>query len=250
MIELKGISKTFNKNSANENQLLSDFNLTIRKNEFTLIVGSNGSGKSSLLNLLAGTIIPDSGQILIDEKDISSVKDFRRSKWIARIFQDPLSGTAPELSILENFRLASIRTQSKSLRIGTDRKFKDQIREKIAGLGLGLENKLDQSMGSLSGGQRQALTILMATSDDTRLLLLDEPVAALDPKTATTIMKLANEIIRKSNLTAIMVTHSMRDVMEYGDRLIMLKNGKIDRDLSGSDKKKVQLNDLYDWFGE
>lgn len=250
MIELKGISKTFNKNSANENQLLNDFNLTIRKNEFTLIVGSNGSGKSTLLNLLAGTIIPDSGQILIDEKDISSVKDFRRSKWIARIFQDPLSGTAPELSILENFRLASIRTQSKSLRIGTDRKFKDQIREKIAELGLGLENKLDQSMGSLSGGQRQALTILMATSDDTRLLLLDEPVAALDPKTATTIMKLANEIIRKSNLTAIMVTHSMRDVMEYGDRLIMLKNGKIDRDLSGSDKKKVQLNDLYDWFGE
>jgi putative ABC transport system ATP-binding protein len=250
MIELKGISKTFNKNSANENQLLSDFNLTIRKNEFTLIVGSNGSGKSTLLNLLAGTIIPDSGQILIDEKDISSVKDFRRSKWIARIFQDPLSGTAPELSILENFRLASIRTQSKLLFIGTDRKFKDQIREKIAELGLGLENKLDQSMGSLSGGQRQALTILMATSDDTRLLLLDEPVAALDPKTATTIMKLANEIIRKSNLTAIMVTHSMRDVMEYGDRLIMLKNGKIDRDLSGSDKKKVQLNDLYDWFGE
>ncbi|MBK6987158.1 MAG: ATP-binding cassette domain-containing protein [Bacteroidetes bacterium] len=250
MIELKGISKTFNKGTANENQLLNDFNLTIRKNEFTLIVGSNGSGKSTLLNLLAGTIIPDSGQILIDEKDISSVKDFRRSKWIARIFQDPLSGTAPELSILENFRLASIRTHSKLLFIGTDRKFKDQIREKIAELGLGLENKLDQSMGSLSGGQRQALTILMATSDDTRLLLLDEPVAALDPKTATTIMKLANEIIRKSNLTAIMVTHSMRDVMEYGDRLIMLKNGKIDRDLSGSDKKKVQLNDLYDWFGE
>ena len=250
MIELKGISKTFNKNSANENQLLSDFNLTIRKNEFTLIVGSNGSGKSTLLNLLAGTIIPDSGQILIDEKDISSVKDFRRSKWIARIFQDPLSGTAPELSILENFRLASIRTHSKSLRIGTDRKFKDQIREKIAGLGLGLENRLDQSIGSLSNGQRQALTILMTTTDDTRLLLLDEPVAALDPKTATTIMKLANDIIKKSNLTAIMVTHSMRDVMEYGDRLIMLKNGKIDRDLSEIDKKNLQLNELFDWFGE
>ncbi len=250
MIELKGITKTFNKGSANGNQLLNDFNLAIRKNEFTLIIGSNGSGKSTLLNLLAGTIQPDAGQILFDEKDISSLKDFRRSKWIARIFQDPLSGTAPELSIVENFRLASIRTKAKLLRIGTSKIFKEQIRDKIASLGLGLENKLDQNMGSLSGGQRQALTLLMATSDETKLLLLDEPVAALDPKTAKTIMNLANDIVRKSNLTAIMVTHSMRDVIEYGDRLIMLKNGEIDRDLSDLEKKNVQLNELYDWFGE
>lgn len=249
MIELQGISKTFNKGSANENQLLSDFNLTIKENDFTVIVGSNGSGKSTVLNLLAGNHQPDSGKILLDGKDITPLKDFQRSKWIARIFQDPLAGTAPDLTILENFRLASLRTHRKGLNLGINQKFTDQIRAKVAGLGLGLESKLNQNMGSLSGGQRQALTLIMATSDETRLLLMDEPVAALDPKTAGIIMKLANDIIKESKLTAIMVTHAMRDVMEYGDRLIMLKNGKIDRDLSETTKKNLQLNELYDWFG-
>lgn len=250
MIELQSIYKSYNKGSANENQLLSDFNLTVKQNEFTLIVGSNGSGKTTLLNLLAGNIFPDNGKIILNGNDITGLKDFQRSKWIARIFQDPLAGTAPELTILENFRLASLRTHSKSLKLGIDQSFRDSIRSKVAGLGLGLEDKLDQKIGLLSGGQRQALTLLMATSDETHLLLLDEPVAALDPKTSTVIMKLADELISKSKLTAIMVTHSMRDVMEYGDRLIMLKNGKIDRDLSGTTKKNIQLNELYDWFGE
>mgnify|MGYP001160583187 CR=1 FL=1 len=249
MIELQGISKTFNKGSANENHLLHDFHLSVKQNEFTLIVGSNGSGKSTLLNLLAGNIFPETGKILLDRIDVTGLKDFERSKWIARIFQDPLAGTAPDLSILENFRMASLRTHGKSLKLGIDRKFIDSIQEKVSGLGLGLETKLNQNMGSLSGGQRQALTLLMATSDETKLLLMDEPVAALDPKTAGVIMKLANDIIKQSNLTAIMVTHSMRDVMEYGDRLIMLKNGKIDRDLSETTKKNIQLNELYDWFG-
>ena len=249
MIELQGVSKSFNKGSANENHLLNDFNLTIEENIFTLIVGSNGSGKSTLLNLLAGNFQPDSGKILFQGKDISRLKDFQRSKWIARIFQDPLAGTAPDLSILENFRLASLRTHGKGLKLGIDKKFIDSIQEKVAGLGLGLESKLNLNIGSLSGGQRQALTLLMATSDETKLLLMDEPVAALDPKTSSVIMKLANDIIRQSNLTAVMVTHSMRDVMEYGDRLIMLKNGKIDKDLSGTSKKNIQLNELYDWFG-
>lgn len=250
MIELQSIYKSYNKGSANENQLLSDFNLTVKQNEFTLIVGSNGSGKTTLLNLLAGNIFPDNGKIILNGNDITGLKDYQRSKWIARIFQDPLAGTAPELTILENFRLASLRTHSKSLKLGIDQSFRDSIRSKVAGLGLGLEDKLDQKIGLLSGGQRQALTLLMATSDETHLLLLDEPVAALDPKTSTVIMKLADELISKSKLTAIMVTHSMRDVMEYGDRLIMLKNGKIDRDLSGTTKKNIQLNELYDWFGE
>jgi len=237
MISLKGISKTFNKGSANENMLLNDFNLDIHRNEFTVIVGSNGSGKSTLLNLLAGSIQPDEGQILIDDNDISSLKDFQRSKWIARIFQDPLSGTAPELSILENFRLASIRTHTKTLKVGTNTIFREKVREMVAGLGLGLENKLEQSMGSLSGGQRQALTLLMATSDETQLLLLDEPIAALDPKTSITIMKLANDIIRQANLTAVMVTHSMKDAIEYGDRIILLREGKIAKIFPGKKKR-------------
>lgn len=248
MIELKGIKKIFNKGTANENVLFDSFDLTIRKGEFALIIGSNGSGKSTILNLIAGTLKSDEGDVSIDGKSIGKLEDYKRSKWIARIFQDPLAGTAPELSIAENFRLASLRTKKKGLNIGTNQAFKNGLREQISQLGLGLENKVDQSMGSLSGGQRQALTLLMATLDETKLLILDEPVAALDPKTASVIMELANDLIRRKNLTAIMVTHSMKDVKEYGDRLIMLKTGKIDRDLSGQAKKTVSLTELYDWF--
>lgn len=248
MIELKGIKKIFNKGTANENVLFDKFDLTIRKGEFALIIGSNGSGKSTILNLIAGTLKSDEGDVSIDGKSIGKLEDYKRSKWIARIFQDPLAGTAPELSIAENFRLASLRTKKKGLNIGTNQAFKNGLREQISQLDLGLENKLDQSMGSLSGGQRQALTLLMATLDETKLLILDEPVAALDPKTASVIMELANDLIRRKNLTAIMVTHSMKDVKEYGDRLIMLKTGKIDRDLSGQAKKTVSLTELYDWF--
>lgn len=249
MIELKGICKTFNKETANENQIFNELNLFIQASQFTVIIGSNGSGKTTILNLLAGTIFPDQGQILFDGKDISRLKDYQRSKWIARIFQDPLGGTASELSILENFRLASIRTKKKLFTIGTTEKFKSLVRDHVSTLNLSLENKLDQPMGTLSGGQRQALTLLMATLDETKLLILDEPVAALDPKTARTIMELTNEIIRTKKLTAIMVTHAIKDARDYGDRLIMLKNGKIDRDLSGTAKNNVQLTELYDWFG-
>ncbi len=249
MIELIGINKTFNKGTANENQIFNQLNLLIQPSQFTLVIGSNGSGKTTILNLLAGTIFPDLGQILFEGTDITLLKDYQRSKWIARIFQDPLGGTAPELSILENFRLASLRTKKKSLSIGTTEKFKSQIKEHVSTLNLGLENKIDQPMGTLSGGQRQALTLLMATLDDTKLLILDEPVAALDPKTARTIMEMTNKIIKDKKLTAIMVTHAIKDARDYGDRLIMLKNGKIDRDLSGTAKNDVQLTELYDWFG-
>ena len=248
MISLKGISKTFLKGSPNEVNLLNDFNLEIKKNDFIIVVGSNGSGKSTLLNILAGIVRINEGSIFLDDEDISQTKDYKRSRWLARIFQNPLSGTAPDLSILENFRLASIRTHSKGLRIGTDKKFRTKVRDKIAVLNLGLENKLDLEMGSLSGGQRQALALLMAIMDETRLLLLDEPTSALDPRTSGLIMNLADKVIKEYNLTALLVTHQIKDVVGFGNRVLQMKEGKIIRDLKKIEKEKLSIADIYEWF--
>lgn len=248
MISLKGISKTFSKGSPNEVNLLNNFNLEIKKNDFIIVVGSNGSGKSTLLNILAGVVRINEGSIILDEKNISQSKDFNRSRWLARIFQNPLAGTAPDLSILENFRLASIRTGIKGFRIGTDKKFRVKVRDRIAVLNLGLENKLDQNMGSLSGGQRQALALLMAIMDETRLLLLDEPTAALDPRTSELIMNLADKVINEYSLTALLVTHQIKDVVSFGNRVLQMKEGKIIRDLRKIEKEKLSLADIYEWF--
>ena len=248
MISLKGISKTFSKGSPNEINLLNNFNLEIKKNDFIIVVGSNGSGKSTLLNILAGVVRINEGSIILDDKDISQTKDYKRSRWLARIFQNPLAGTAPDLSILENFRLASIRTSSKGFRIGTDKKFRAKVRDKIAVLNLGLENKLDREMGSLSGGQRQALTLLMAIMDETRLLLLDEPTAALDPRTSELIMNLADKVIKEYSLTALLVTHQIKDVVGFGNRALQMKEGKIIRDLKKIEKEKLSIADIYEWF--
>ncbi len=248
MISLRGISKTFAKGSPNEVNLLNDFNLEIKKNDFIIVVGSNGSGKSTLLNILAGVVRINEGSIFLDDKDISQSKDFKRSRWLARIFQNPLAGTAPDLSILENFRLASIRTGSKGLRIGTDKKFRAKVRDRIAVLNLGLENKLDREMGSLSGGQRQALTLLMAIMDETRLLLLDEPTAALDPRTSELIMNLADKVIKEYSLTALLVTHQIKDVLGFGNRVIQMKEGKIIRDMLKIEIEKLSITDIYEWF--
>ncbi len=248
MISLKGISKTFSKGSPNEINLLNNFNLEIKKNDFIIVVGSNGSGKSTLLNILAGVVRINEGSIILDDKDISQTKDYKRSRWLARIFQNPLAGTAPDLSILENFRLASIRTSSKGFRIGTDKKFRAKVRDRIAVLNLGLENKLDREMGSLSGGQRQALTLLMAIMDETRLLLLDEPTAALDPRTSELIMNLADKVIKEYSLTALLVTHQIKDVVGFGNRALQMKEGKIIRDLKKIEKEKLSIADIYEWF--
>lgn len=248
MISLKGISKTFSKGSPNEINLLNNFSLEIKKNDFIIVVGSNGSGKSTLLNILAGVVRINEGSIILDDKDISQTKDYKRSRWLARIFQNPLAGTAPDLSILENFRLASIRTSSKGFRIGTDKKFRAKVRDKIAVLNLGLENKLDREMGSLSGGQRQALTLLMAIMDETRLLLLDEPTAALDPRTSELIMSLADKVIKEYSLTALLVTHQIKDVVGFGNRVLQMKEGKIIRDLKKIEKEKLSIADIYEWF--
>lgn len=248
MIELRNISKTFNAGSAAEIRALKDINLTIHQKDFVVVVGSNGSGKSTLLNIIAGSEKPDNGKILFENREVNKLLEHQRSEWIARIFQNPLMGTAPQLTILENFRLASLRTKNKTLMIGTKRKFREAVRDKISMLNLNLENKIDQPMGTLSGGQRQALTLIMAVMDDAKILLMDEPAAALDPKTSETLMTLAKKIIEDFGLTAILVTHQMRDAVRYGNRIIQMAEGSIKKDLTGSEKMKLQLQDVYAWF--
>lgn len=248
MIELIHITKTFNRSTAIETKALQEIDLQIHSGEFVVIVGPNGSGKSTLLNAIAGSIPIDSGKIMIDGNHVTDMKDFQRSKWIARIFQNPLLGTAPELSILENFRLASLRTQTKKLIIGTNEKFRNTVQEKISMLNLGLENKPDQLMGTLSGGQRQALTLLMAVMDETRILLMDEPAAALDPKTSDLVMKLAEKIVREFHLTGLLITHHLKAALTYGDRLILMQEGKISKDADRNEKAKLKINDLNAWF--
>jgi putative ABC transport system ATP-binding protein len=250
MISLSGISKTFSKGSPNEIHILNEFNFEIKKNDFIIVIGSNGSGKSTLLNILAGAIMQEKGSINLDGKNISSFHDFERSRWIARIFQNPLAGTAPDLTILENFRLASLRTKGKGFTIGTGEKFRLSVRDRIAVLNLGLENKLDKEMGSLSGGQRQALALLMSIMDDTKLLLLDEPTAALDPRTSTLIMDLADRVIREYGLTALLVTHNMKDVIGYGNRVVQMKEGKIIRDFRKESNIGLNIADVYGWFND
>lgn len=248
MIRLEHISKVFNAGTVAEVVALKEINLAIKKGEFVTLIGSNGSGKSTLLNLLAGSVVPDTGKIYINTTEVSNLAEHRRSKWIARVFQNPLAGTAAELSILENFRLASIRSKPKSLAVGTNSAFRKHVRDKIGTLGLGLENKLNQDMGTLSGGQRQALTILMSVMDDAELLLLDEPTAALDPKTSELIMNLADQLIRDHQLTAILVTHQLRDIPVYGSRVIQMAGGAVSRDIAGSEKAALKLADIYSWF--
>jgi putative ABC transport system ATP-binding protein len=248
MISISNLSKTFNSGDVNAVKALNGVNLDIGSGEFLVIVGANGSGKSTLLNCLAGSVLPTSGQIIINENNVTRLPEFKRSKWIARVFQSPLSGTAPDLSILENFRLAALRTGPKTLSIGINESFKSIVKEKVSMLDMGLENKINQPIGTLSGGQRQALTLLMAVMDDVKLLLLDEPTAALDPKSAETVMKTANTLISDYNLTAVLITHNMKEAFSYGNRIIQMYEGEIIRDLDHIKKSALTHTALYDWF--
>lgn len=249
MIELINLSNVFNSGKQNEVQALTDINLSISDGQFVVVVGSNGSGKSTLLNVVAGSITPSRGSIRINGKDVTSLPDYKRSPSIARVFQNPLSGTAPDLSIIDNFRLAALRTRSKSLRIGLTLKFRNRVSDRLARLGMGLEHKLDQPMGSLSGGQRQALTLLMGIMDDLDILLLDEPTAALDPKSAGIVMNIAHELICEFNLTTMLITHNLKDAYTYGDRVLHMAEGRVVRDIMGSDKKLLSTQDMFEWFG-
>jgi putative ABC transport system ATP-binding protein len=249
MIALKNVSKTFNAGKPNEVKALGKLSLEIKEGEFVVIVGSNGSGKTTLLNLLAGTILPNTGSINIVGNDATKLADYQRSKWIARIFQNPLSGTAADLSILDNFRLAALRTKSKGLTIGKNESFKALVHEKIAALGMGLEDKTEQPIGTLSGGQRQALTLVMSVMDECKILLLDEPTAALDPRSAENVMRTADALIKQYSLTAILVTHNLKDAANYGSRIIQMGEGEILKDIPATEKEKLKQAELFEWFG-
>ena len=248
MIVINDVHKIFNRGKANQVNAVNGISMDIADSEFLVIVGSNGSGKTTLLNLVAGSVFPDQGSIIIDGNDVSKLHDYQRSQWIARVFQNPMSGTASDLSILDNFRLAAIRTRAKGLSIGINDHFKQQVKEKIATLGMGLENKIEQPMGTLSGGQRQALTLLMSVMDSCKVLLLDEPTAALDPRSADVVMRTADKLITDFKLTAILITHNLKDAYNYGSRIIQMGEGLVMKDLDKKQKADLKQKDLFDWF--
>lgn len=248
MIDLQNLYKTFTIGQAKPINAVQNISLSIDKNDFVVIVGANGSGKSTLLNLISGNVLPSSGKIFIAGKEVSRLPEYKRSPAIARVFQNPFSGTAADLSILDNFRLAALRTQSKTLKIGVNQNFKNKIAQQIAQLGMGLEDKLEQAMGSLSGGQRQALTLLMAVMDDLKILLLDEPTAALDPRSADKVMQLAQQLTQQYQLCTILITHNLKDAFTYGNRIIQMAEGKISKDLDATSKTKLTQNEIFSWF--
>ncbi|MCI7511027.1 MAG: ATP-binding cassette domain-containing protein [Firmicutes bacterium] len=248
MLELKNISKTYNPGTVTEMCLFKDFELAVKDGEFVSIVGSNGSGKTSMLNIICGSIPIDSGDCLIGGESINKQKDFVRYKKIGRVYQNPSMGTCPNMTILENLSLADNKGKHFGLGIGVSKKRINDYKQMLSALGLGLEDKLNVKMGSLSGGQRQAVALLMATMTPLDFLILDEHTAALDPHTADIIMELTDKIVREKKLTAIMVTHNLRYAVEYGSRLIMMDKGHIVLDVKGEKKKNTKVEDILDLF--
>ena len=250
MIELRGVSKTYNPGTVTELCLFEDFNLTVKDGEFVSVVGSNGSGKTSMLNIICGSIPVSAGDVLIDGKSINSLREYERYRHIGRVYQNPAAGTCPSMSILENMSLADNKGKRYGLSFGVNNARKEYYREQLSTLGLGLEDKLNVKMGSLSGGQRQAVSLLMATMTPIEFLILDEHTAALDPHTAEIIMELTDKIIREKHLTAIMVTHNLRYAVEYGTRLLMMDRGHIILDRSGKEKQDATVDDLLEIFNK
>lgn len=250
MLKLNHIHKYYNAGTVNEMCLFQDFNLTIHDHEFVSVVGSNGSGKTSLLNLICGSIPLDSGQIIINDQDITKMPEHKRQKRIGRVYQNPAFGTCPNMTILENMALADTKGKSFNLRSGTNRQRIDFYRENLKILGLGLEDKLQIKAGVLSGGQRQAMALIMATITPMEFLILDEHTAALDPKTADIIMELTDKIVQEKQLTTIMVTHNLRYAVEYGNRLVMMHQGEAILDKNAEEKSNICIEDILDKFNE
>lgn len=248
MLEIKNVYKTFNAGTVNEKVALKGLDLTLEDGDFVTVIGGNGAGKSTMLNAVAGVWPVDMGKIIIDGKDVTRLSEHQRAKYIGRVFQDPMMGTAPSMWIEENLALAARRGQRRGLSWGVTKEEKEQYRELLGGLGLGLESRLTTKVSTLSGGQRQALTLLMATLKRPKLLLLDEHTAALDPKTAAKVMELTDRIVREGHLTTLMITHNMRDAIQYGNRLIMLHDGHVILDIAGEEKKKLTVPDLLEQF--
>jgi putative ABC transport system ATP-binding protein len=248
MLEVNDISKTFNVGTVNEKVALSGINLSLDSGEFVTVIGGNGAGKSTLLNAIAGAYPIDSGQISINGTDITRQPEYKRAAYIGRVFQDPMLGTASNMAIDENLALAFRRGKRRTLKWGISHSEQEQYRALLATLDLGLEDRLTTKVGLLSGGQRQALTLLMATLKSPYLLLLDEHTAALDPKTAAKVLELSNQLITQNQLTTMMITHNMRDAIAYGDRLIMLHEGRIILDISGAEKSNLTVGELLKRF--
>src|SRR4051794_37776458 len=248
MLEIQRISKTFNPGTPNEVRALTDVSLSLPSGSFLIVIGTNGSGKSTLLNAVAGTFIVDAGTISIAGQTITRWPEHRRAKLVGRVFQDPFKGTAPTMSIAENLVLASRRGKGRGLGIAVNRRVRSELRDRIRPLNMGLEDRLDNPIGSLTGGQRQALTLLMASWLKPELLLLDEHTAALDPKTADQVIRLTHDIIQRDRLTTLMVTPSMQQAVNLGDRIVMMHKGSILHDLEGSERARARPEDLLSRF--
>lgn len=250
MLELHNICKTFNANTVNEKKVFDGLNLTLKPGDFVTVIGGNGAGKSTMLNIAAGAYAPDEGTIKIDGVDVTHLPEYKRAKYIGRVFQDPRMGTATDMWVEENMAIADRRGLRRGLRWSITNKDRERYKKELALLDLGLEDRLSTKMGLLSGGQRQAVTLLMAAMKKPKLLLLDEHTAALDPKTAAKVLEITDKLITENQLTALMVTHNMKDAIEHGNRLIMMNAGRIIIDVSGEEKKKLTVETLLAAFSK
>ena len=250
MLELKNISKTFFPGTVHEKTALDNLSLTLHEGDFVTVIGGNGAGKSTMLNAIAGTFSVDSGSILIDGKDVTRLPEFKRAALLGRVFQDPMMGTAPTMQIQENLALAARRGKHRGLKWGITPQEEQEYYQKLKDLDLGLEDRMKAKVGLLSGGQRQALTLLMAALQKPKLLLLDEHTAAIDPRTAAKVLELSDKIVEENHLTTMMITHNMKDAIAHGNRLIMMDAGHVVLDISGEEKKKLTVSDLLTLFSK
>ncbi len=250
MLELSHIRTDFNKGTVDQITLFDDFSFAVSEGEFVSVVGSNGSGKTTLLNLICGSLMPDAGHILFDGRDITLLPEYKRAAFIGRVYQNPSAGTCPDLTIVENMALADNKGKTYDLSAAVNKKRIAYYRELVSQCGMGLENRMNVRVGALSGGQRQALALIIANMTDIKLLILDEHTAALDPKTSETVMRLTDTVVRQKKITTLMVTHNLRFAVEYGDRLVMMDEGRCIMDVGGEEKRRIVVDDLLGKFYE